>query len=255
MVHFHTPKNEEENLAGGGIITIISVSLFFVIISIFAMWDATGNFYASGYFTISSLFDAVGFHPILNTVPLFSPNFYPLFTILVLDGLAKIIVIGFLIATIIEFVSSIDVKSKFAVIEAKHLKKHVIICGYSKFTENLEKSLDKAKQSFLIIENDRAKADMLKDLGYKVIEGDFKNEDVLNSASIKKAKSIIFDSHDDFENLLGVITAKTVNEKIKVIVKANKEESVTKILRGGADLCIIPEIISGIEIGNYIVNM
>ena len=51
-----------------------------------------------------------------------------------------------------------------------------------------------------------------------------------------------------------MITVKKIAPKAKTIIRINDESSVTKMLRAGADLCIIPEILVGIDLGNNIVN-
>jgi hypothetical protein len=64
----------------------------------------------------------------------------------------------------------------------------------------------------------------------------------------------VLDTDSDFENLLGLIAAKRVNKDLKAIVKVVHEESVTKMMRGGANVCILPEALSGIEVGERLVR-
>ncbi|EQD80151.1 TrkA-N domain protein [mine drainage metagenome] len=113
----------------------------------------------------------------------------------------------------------------------------------------------KAKgKEFVVIEKNPVKVDMLRDLNYPVLDGDFTKEGYLSMASIKTASAIVFDTDSDFENLLGIITAKKMNKDLKAIVKVVHEDSVMKMVRGGANVCILPEALSGIEIGERLVR-
>ncbi|MCL5423999.1 MAG: NAD-binding protein [Candidatus Marsarchaeota archaeon] len=242
-----------EDMSLRRIASIVILSFVFVISSDLIMGYILGNIYNSSYFTFSLLFDAVGYDAALPYIAPFSSLFYPFFGMLILDGIVKIIVIGFLIASVIELLSSIDFKRQFNLFAAHRRASHIIVCGYSNFTDRLIKDLSAKKKKFTIIEKNQANADMLKSLGHIVVEGDFKNELYLNDASIQSASGVVFGSDNDFDNIVGVITVKKIAPKVRTIIRINEESSVTKMLRAGADLCIIPEILVGIDLGNNIV--
>jgi voltage-gated potassium channel len=120
--------------------------------------------------------------------------------------------------------------------------------------ERLCAELAAQKRKFIVIVDSEADAEMLRALGYQTIEGDFKSENVLRKAYVENAKTIIFDARDDFDNMMGVISAKHLNSRIKVITRVKDEYTVTKMHRAGADQCVVPEIVAGVELGNYIVS-
>ena len=88
-----------------------------------------------------------------------------------------------------------------------------------------------------------------------MVEGDFTDRKVLDSASISKAKAIVFTTESDFINLLGIVTAHHMEPELKIITRARSESSVRKMQRGGADLCLVPEVVAGIELGERIAKM
>ncbi|MGC8730225.1 MAG: potassium channel family protein [Candidatus Micrarchaeia archaeon] len=212
-----------------------------------------GDFFTSLYYVLTYFFDAEGVFPKYAVAPLTS-NFPIFVLLLLLTGIARITVIGFLIAIIIDVLSSRDIRKILSKIEVKHMSNHVIICGYSKFSDEIAAELSRRLMDFVIIEGNKVAADTARDLGYTIIEGDFKYEIYLKTAMINTARYIIFTSDDDFENILGLISAKKLSPKVKAIVKANDENLVPKMFRAGANVCIVPEAVAGIYIGEEIIT-
>lgn len=245
---------EEESIALKTIIIVALISTVAVTISAAVMGGILGSASIGDYYTISVLFDAVGFYPSIM-IPFLSAQFYQFFTVLVLDGVVRIIIIGFLIASVIEFASKINLQSRLSALSARKLRGHVIICGYSSFAERLARDLAKSGRKFVIIEREKGKVDMLRDIGYLAIEGDFTRDTYLNAASIRAASAAVLDSGSDFEDALAAIAMKRLNKSIRIIVRVNMESSLTNIVNAGADQCIIPEVLAGVEIGVHIARI
>jgi voltage-gated potassium channel len=245
---------EEESIALKTIVIVALVSVVAVTISAAIMSSVLGSAPIGDYYTISVLFDAVGFYPAI-AVPFLSAEFYQFFTVLVLDGIVRIIIIGFLIASVIELASKINLQSRLSALSARKLRGHVIICGYSSFGERLARDLAKSGKKFVIIEREKGKVDMLRDIGYLAIEGDFTKDSYLNAASIRAAGAAVLDSGSDFEDALAAIAMRRLNKSLKIIVRVNSESSLAKIVDAGADQCIIPEVLAGAEIGVQIARI
>ena len=247
-------KQEEERLAGLTLVVLTAIGIAFTAFSILEFYTITGNIYNASYYSLLSIFDAEGITPITNYIAPFTLEFYRLILVLAADGVVKIVIIGLVMASFINIMSDIDIKSKLAGIVAKRISGHTVICGYSMLAERLCAELAAQKRKFIVIVDSEADAEMLRALGYQTIEGDFKSENVLRKAYVENAKTIIFDARDDFDNMMGVISAKHLNSRIKVITRVKDEYTVTKMHRAGADQCVVPEIVAGVELGNYIVS-
>ncbi len=247
-------RAEEESIALRTIVTIAIAATVLIAVSILVMSIIFENGYVGTYYSLAVLFDAVGYYPTVS-VAFLSQDFYQFFTILVVDGISRIILIGFVVATVIEFAGRVNFKYRLSIITARKLKGHVVVCGYSKFGERLARDLSRTGMEFVIIERERDKVDMLHDIGYTAIDGDFTREVFLNEASVKGAKAVVIDSGSDFEDAVAVITIKRLNKDAKVIVRVNNVASLINIMRAGADQCIIPEILAGEEIGTQILGM
>ncbi len=215
------------------------------------------NVYAAFYSVIYVFLNAAGVDPfskyVLAIQP-FSYNFDLLTTLVAIDGLIRIILIGFVIGVLVQMLSSLDIRSRLEHIRAKRLYGHVIVAGYSDLAENLCRSLKDKKTDFVVIDKNLETIETLLGLGYKTIRGNFTNGEDLKEARIDTADSIVFTSDNDYENLLGIVTAHFLNKKVRIVSRAIHEESVTKMHRAGASLCVVPEILAGVDIGEYAIN-
>ncbi|MGI0100219.1 MAG: NAD-binding protein [Candidatus Micrarchaeaceae archaeon] len=251
--------NGSYSIATRAIVILLIVAALLTVASIAGINLITHNVYVASYYTISALFDANSQGaPVFIAAALKSDApyvFYEFIVVSLLDGLAKAVIIGLLIAAFISLLSSIDLKSRFEIITAKHLKGHVIVCGYSMLAERLCNDMMKDGIHFVIIDKSPEKVNLLHDLKFNVIEGDFTDRKVLHSASMENARAIVFATESDFINLLGIITSHHINPDIKIISRARSESTIRKMQRGGTALCLVPEIVAGIELGERISKM
>ena len=243
------------------IVILIVLAAVFALFSIAIIYIIAHNFYAASYYTLSALFDANGesssvfIANAIHATGSFTNSFDALVIVSLMDGLAKAVIVGFLLAAFIELLSNIDIKSRLDTITAKRLKDHIIICGYSMLAERLCKDLKKEKARFVIIDNDYEKVNQLRDLNYNVIDGDFTERKTLENASLGNARAVVFATESDFINLLGIVTVHHMYPDMKIIARAKSESSVRKLQRGGASLCLVPEVVAGVELGENIVKV
>ncbi len=215
------------------------------------------NVYVAGYYTLSAIFGAVGTNQgdaLAQYVTTFSAPFDIIVVVSLIDGMLKIVAIGFVIAAVINLILSIDIGSRFVVISKNRWKNHVIICGYSLLAERVAIELGGKKIPFLVIDRDPAKIDEINEAGFTGLHEDFTSDAALKNASIETAKTVMFLTYNDYDNLLGVITARHLKNDINIIAMSSDSSTVTKMHRAGAGLCVIPEVLTGVEIGEAITN-
>lgn len=127
------------------------------------------------------------------------------------------------------------------------LYNHVIICGYGRNGEQVGKELASHGTSFVIVENRESVLTRIvrenPDLMY--IEGDATHEDVLLRAGVQRAKALITTTPSDANNVFVVLSARSLNPKMKIISRAIDYHSEEKLKRAGADNVIMPELIGG----------
>lgn len=246
-----------ENIAGRAIIVVVSFSILIAVLSAIVFDAIANNSYTAIYYTLDVMFDATGINAaqaVASGVILFSKNFDIVVIVSIIDGLMKIAIIGFIIAAFINFITGRSLKSRVAVFTAKRLKDHVIICGYTPLAERIASELRKHNRPFVIIEQDQKLVDELREVGYTVIDGDFTKHAALIRASIERAKSIVFVTESDYLNMMGMLAARHLNPKVRMITRSMDEAAVNKMHRAGADMCVVPEIVAGLEIGSKVVG-
>ena len=246
------------NITGSMLVVMVIAAAFFTILSIEVINSITHNFFASSYYTFAALFDtnpSTSGATIAADIPPFSSGFYVLLAISALDGLIKAVIIGFVIATFTKSIMSIDLTSKLSAAATGRMKNHVIICGYSMLAERLCKELKRQGVQFVVIEKDPEIVELLGELGYRTVNCDFTETRTLNAAMLKTSKAIVFATESDFNNLLGVVTAKHTYPNAKIITRTSEEINIGKMKRGGARLCLVPEIVAGQELGDSMLKL
>ncbi|MBP6431479.1 MAG: potassium channel protein [Ferruginibacter sp.] len=134
----------------------------------------------------------------------------------------------------------------------QQLSNHVIICGFGRNGKESAQVLHANKIPFVILEE---KNELEKDLDFEVkyfMKGDATKDEVLNEAGIKKARAIITTLPIDADNLFVVLTAKQLNNNIKVISRASKDSSIKKLKIAGADNVIMPDKIGGAHMATLV---
>ncbi len=125
------------------------------------------------------------------------------------------------------------------------LQQHYIVCGFGRTGRYVAKEFAAEGIDFVIIDDDLEEVEEIKKLGYPVIFGDATLDESLNRVKISEAICIVTALPSDAENLYTVLSAKTLNPKIRAIARASNEEAVKKLQRAGADAVISPYITGG----------
>ncbi len=126
----------------------------------------------------------------------------------------------------------------------------ILICGFGRHGKRIAKELEKLGLEFIAIDKDPKAAE-----GYEnVLVGDAKNEDILKRADIKNAESLIVAVDNDADAMLITLVARSLNEKINIVAKADNLESVEKLEKVGANWVITPYIVAGKLLAKFAVS-
>jgi voltage-gated potassium channel len=195
----------------------------------------------AAYMTISTL-ATVGFgeiHPLDAKSRLFT-------MVLILTGLFTVAYIGnrFTEAVIQGyFQAGIRRRQERRLIET--LEQHYIVCGFGRMGRQVALEFQSEGIPLVIIDSRAEQVEKAKELGYIVIQGDATLDESLHHAKIEKAVCLVAALTSDAENLYTVLSAKTLNPKIRAIARASTEEAVQKLQRAGADAVVSPYITGG----------
>ncbi|MDJ0507766.1 MAG: potassium channel protein [Crocosphaera sp.] len=125
------------------------------------------------------------------------------------------------------------------------LEHHCIVCGYGRTARQVALEFTAEDVPFVIIDSRPEQVAEAKQLGYIVIQGDATLDECLINAKVDKAVCLVSALTSDAENLYTVLSAKTLNPKIRAIARASTEEAVLKLQRAGADAVVSPYITGG----------
>ncbi|MEM1134838.1 MAG: potassium channel protein [Bacteroidota bacterium] len=130
---------------------------------------------------------------------------------------------------------------------ADKLKNHIIVCGYGKNGTKACEELYRSKMPFVLIELDPGVVDdtYVNARNVFMVQGDATSDDVLLSAGIARAKTIITTLPKDADNVFVTLTSRELNPDIIIVARASEESSVNKLKRAGAHHVVMPDAIGG----------
>jgi len=137
----------------------------------------------------------------------------------------------------------------------KRLSGHVVICGYGRNGKQAVIELQEHKQKFIILESNKEVSEEIREeTNYLYIEGDATHEEILEAARIEKAGALITTMPSDADNLFIVLTARQLNQDLKIISRASEDKADSKLKRAGANNVIMPDKIGGQRMAKLVVQ-
>ncbi|GAB6158782.1 potassium channel protein [Desulfotomaculum varum] len=125
------------------------------------------------------------------------------------------------------------------------LNNHIIVCGLGRVGSEVFNTLKHEKQPFVAIEKNIERAALYQNSGVPILVGDASEDNILEQAGIRRARTLITTLPDDAGNLFIVVTSKDLNPNIKVISRATRAEGIPRLKRAGADSVIAPSALGG----------
>ncbi len=140
--------------------------------------------------------------------------------------------------------------------EEKQLHKDlVIVVGYGRIGREVCDNILDADIELVIIDANRERVEMLRELGYHAITGDATHRETLKHAAIDKAAAIVVAVADSFEGGRIVEKARKLKPNIRVLVRAHNDEEVHFFRKKDVDYVSTPSREMGRSIIQYIEGM
>ncbi|MGF1436226.1 potassium channel family protein [Bacillus thuringiensis] len=159
--------------------------------------------------------------------------------------------IGVVAAMIIEGNLFHAVRRKKMDKQIAQLQNHIIVCGCGRVGLQVVHELQEKKIPFVVVDKDESILEKEKLL---YIHGDATEDQVLHHAGISKAAGLVAIVANDAENVFITLTARGLNDAIKIVARAEKPETEEKLRREGANKVINPSSMAGIHIAKGIAN-
>lgn len=128
--------------------------------------------------------------------------------------------------------------------EIDRLADHYIICGAGRVGRSAARELARRPAPFLIIEQNETKAVRYSN-EWLIMIGDATQEQVLQQAHIERARGLVAATTTDAANLYIVLTARSLNPRLKIIARASEDDAEKHLLTAGADSVVSPYHFAG----------
>ncbi len=132
--------------------------------------------------------------------------------------------------------------------EISRLSDHYILCGAGRVGRSAARELAHKPLPFVMIDNDAAKLARYSDQGWLTLVGDATQAPVLRQAHIERARGLVASTTTDATNIYIILTARSLNPKLKIIARASEEEAEQHLLTAGADHVVSPYNFAGYRI-------
>lgn len=132
------------------------------------------------------------------------------------------------------------------------MKDHIVIFGLHRMTEKIISGIKEMKKTFIIVDYNPEKVRSLAKENINCICSDMTNPEVYEQANIKEAKIVISTVHNPQLNISLIRKVKQENKKAILMVASNTEEEAIRLYEAGADFVIIPQILGGQKVTDYI---
>jgi voltage-gated potassium channel len=232
---------------------ILIVSAIFLPLTI----GTIGFMFIEGYSFLDALYMAVitvttvGYfeiHPLSGTARIFNIG-------LILFGVSMLLLaVGVMTQTIIELEFSRYFSRRRTKRMIEQLNNHYIVCGFGRVGRGAADELRRAGVPFIVLEKSEEKVDRAMRKGYLAAMGDATIDINLREVAIDRAAGLIAALSSDADNLYLVLSAKTLNPKLKISSRVIEEEAEAKMRRAGADTVLAPYTITGSRLAQGILR-
>ena len=194
-----------------------------------------------GFYMVLTTFTTIGYqevHPLSHAGRTFN-------IFLIITGVGLVfLTIGSLTQALLEFELGNLYGRRKMEREIAKLSGHYILCGAGRVGRSAARELARKPAPFVIIENSQAKIQQL-DPGWLTMPGDATQGKALREARIESARGLVAATTTDATNIYIVLTARSLNPKLRIIARASEEDAEKHLLTAGADSVISPYSFAG----------
>lgn len=179
------------------------------------------------------------------------------FTIVLI--LAALIVAGYSLSTLASFIFEGEfnriLRGRRMDKRIERLKDHVIVCGFGGVGEHVTQELLKSGANFVLIESNPERIQQMEQLGDVLhIQGDGTKDETLRTAGIERATGLVATMGDDKTNTFIVLTARSLNPRLRIVARLIDDGNNDKLRRAGADEVVSPDAIGGLRMASVLLR-
>ena len=195
-----------------------------------------------GFYMVITTLTTIGYgeiHPLSHTGRIFN-------VIIILGGVSLVfLAIGSATEALLEFELQSFFGRRRMEREIGRLSDHYILCGAGRVGRSAARELARRPAPFVIIESNEAKAQRFAGENWLMVVGDATQEQTLRAAQIEHARGLVAATTTDATNLYIVLTARSLNPRLRIIARASEEMAEKHLLTAGADSVVSPYVFAG----------
>ena len=134
------------------------------------------------------------------------------------------------------------------------LENHLIVCGYGRMGRLVCREFSAAKLPYVVIDSNEASLALFESTGGMPLHGDATNDDCLRRAGIMRARALVTVVPADADNLFITMSARLLNERLRIVARAEDDAASNKLLRAGASQVISPYVLGGARVAQAILR-
>lgn len=136
------------------------------------------------------------------------------------------------------------------------LQHHFIVCGAGDTGMHIIDELRATHTPYVVVEADPQRCDVLtaQDPDLLVLVGDATDDVHLETAGIRRARGIAAVLPNDKDNLYLTLTARGLNERLRIVARGVSDLIVAKLHKAGANAVVSPTAIGGLRIASELLR-
>ncbi len=219
----------------------------------YIIFDGDPSFLDCLYMTVISL-TTVGYGEVIQVT---GNTKAEIFTIILITFGMGIILYGIssLTALVIEGQLSGILRKKKMAKQIDKLTDHYIVCGGGETGSGVIAELCKNNEVAVLIEANADRIERCKAIcDLLFIQGDATDDENLIAAGIKRAAGIIITLPSDKDTLYVTMTARMLNQKIRIISRMTNQHLEQKLLKAGANAVVCPNAIGALRMASEMIR-
>ena len=132
------------------------------------------------------------------------------------------------------------------------LSAHIVVCGYGMFGETIAQRLETETTDVVVIEYEDETVEQAERNGHLVVDGDAREEATLERANVANAETVIAAVDNSNVNIQVAILIQQLAPEATLVVRIGDQIYASTAQRAGADVVVIPEIMSGGDIAEQL---
>jgi voltage-gated potassium channel len=135
-----------------------------------------------------------------------------------------------------------------------NLQGHYIVCGFGRVGRGAALELQQSGVTPVIIDRREDRVEWAMRLGYIAVLGDSTRDETLKEVRIDRASGLIAALATDADNLFAVISARTLNSKLRIGARAAEDEAERKMRQVGANSVFAPYTMTGTRLAQSLLK-